>query len=304
MTAKYYVKGTDPEFDRCLPFIRKEEGGNSDDPHDHGGRTSRGIIQREYDSWLQERGEEPGDVFQASDQVIDSIYYFGTKQDHYWLPRCPALASGVNLVYFNIAVNGGHGQADKILARSIGGTDSETVERMCDNLEHFYRSLKQFPRYGNDWLGRTARCRALARKMVNQTKEKPKMPPTTTQPGPPTMALPGMHIDFHQIEQALESAARFLPIVATFVPQLKPFLSAVPMIEGVLKAIDELQQAAAKGGGSGDFAMILQSHLHAIADNVKALVEQHNLPAPLLQQSAAIAAADVTAAGQPQGSGG
>lgn len=312
MTVKYYTKGTDPAFDLCLPFILKEEGGNSNDPQDHGGRTSRGIIQREFDAWRDEHGQERGDVFKAMDEEIHSIYYFGTKQDHYWLPRCPTLGSGVDLMYFNIAVNGGHGEADKILMRSIGGMNSDTIEKMGVNLENFYRGLRQFPRYGNVWLGRTKRCLALARTMVNKPKEKPKMdaptlniPITPISPPPkPKLGVPTtMHIDFHAVEQGLESVARFLPVAATFVPQLKPFLAVVPLAEGVLKMIDELQKASQAGGGAGDFALIVQSHLHAIADNVKDLVDQHKLSTPLLSTQANTAASQV-GVGVQQGSGG
>ncbi|WP_346656139.1 glycosyl hydrolase 108 family protein [Bradyrhizobium sp. dw_78] len=43
-------------FAICLPFTLKQEGGNSDDPHDPGGRTHKGIIQREYDKYRRSKG--------------------------------------------------------------------------------------------------------------------------------------------------------------------------------------------------------------------------------------------------------
>ncbi len=40
-------------FAASLAFVLQDEGGNDDDPDDHGGRTSRGITQRVWDAWLQ-----------------------------------------------------------------------------------------------------------------------------------------------------------------------------------------------------------------------------------------------------------
>ena len=38
-------------FARALRLVLVDEGGLDDDPHDHGGRTAHGIIQREYDGF-------------------------------------------------------------------------------------------------------------------------------------------------------------------------------------------------------------------------------------------------------------
>jgi len=173
----------DPRFDVCLPPILREEGGNDDDKQDHGGRTSRGIIQREYTPWRIKRGLPDRDVWLATDDEISAIYL-----EEYWLPRGPKLHPGVDLVWFNFAVNAGPGEAHKLLLRSIGPNnvddDAETVNRMCDAGEAFYRGLEQFPRYGNGWTGRTARIRAAAQKMVTAH------PIITTKPQVPPQPLP------------------------------------------------------------------------------------------------------------------
>ena len=171
----------DPRFDACLPLILKEEGGNDDDPQDHGGRTSRGIIQREYTAWRIKHGLADRDVWSASDDEIRTIYL-----DEYWLPRGPKLHPGVDLVWFNFAVNAGPGEAYKLLLRSIGpdnaDDDAATVGRMCDAGEAFYRGLGQFPRYGKGWTARTGRIRAAALTMTVQPVTKPQPQP---QPAPP-----------------------------------------------------------------------------------------------------------------------
>lgn len=155
---------TDARFEACLPIILREEGGNNDDPQDHGGRTSRGITQREYSVWRVNCGLAERDVFEASDQEIHDIYY-----ESYWLPRGPKLHPGVDLVFFNFAVNAGPEAAHAILMRSIGpdneDNDPQTIKRMCDAGAARYRGLAQFPRYGRGWLARTLRIRAAAMKM-------------------------------------------------------------------------------------------------------------------------------------------
>lgn len=163
----------DARFEACLPFILDEEGGNDDDPHDHGGRTSRGITQREYSAWCVKHGLRDRDVWGAPNIVVHDIYY-----DEYWLPHGPKLHPGVDLVYFNFAVNAGAGEAHKLLMRSIGpddeDNDAQTINRMCNEGEHFYRGLALFPRYGRGWTARTERIRAAALKMQ---KESPVMGP-------------------------------------------------------------------------------------------------------------------------------
>jgi len=43
-------------FAKALAWLRTSEGGNDDDPDDSGGRTSRGITQREYNAYCEMAG--------------------------------------------------------------------------------------------------------------------------------------------------------------------------------------------------------------------------------------------------------
>ncbi len=165
-------------FVRCLPPILREEGGNDDDPHDHGGRTSRGIIQREYNAYRKRKGLPVRDVWSASADEIREIYH-----DQYWMPWCEKLPLGVDLVYFDFAVNAGPGQAAKAMQRALGivvdgrmgiatvqaATEADAgalVKRFSDRRRAFYRSLSQFSRYGRGWMSRTARIERLAAGMA------------------------------------------------------------------------------------------------------------------------------------------
>lgn len=166
-------------FGKCLPPILREEGGNDDDPHDHGGRTSRGIIQREYNAYRKRKGLPARDVWSASSDEIREIYH-----DQYWMPWCEKLPVGVDLVYFDFAVNAGPGQAVKALQRALGNVvvdgrmgiatvqaaveadPAALIKLFSDRRRSFYRSLSQFSRYGRGWMSRTARIEKLAKGMV------------------------------------------------------------------------------------------------------------------------------------------
>lgn len=169
----------DARFDACLPWILRMEGGDDDDPHDHGGRTSRGVIQREYDAYREGKGEPTRDVWNASDAEIADIY-----EHKYWLPISPTLPAGVDLMFFDTCVNAGPGQGAKQLQRALGvapdgaigpitrnaieSADPATlVKDFADARRNFYRALAQFPRYGRGWLSRVDQIESAALKMVS-----------------------------------------------------------------------------------------------------------------------------------------
>src|SRR5690348_13605429 len=94
------VESMKDNFPKSLAFVLKNEGGNDDDPADHGGRTSRGITQREYDAWRTEHSLPTQDVWVAPQSDIDAIYH-----DEYWEPLCDDFPSGIDYLYFDMAVN-------------------------------------------------------------------------------------------------------------------------------------------------------------------------------------------------------
>ena len=111
-------------FELSLQYVLADEGGNSDDPHDHGGRTSRGITQREYDAWNKLNGKRGGDVWNATDADIRSIY-----QSQYWEPYCAALPSGLDYLFFDISVNAGRTQAVRQFQKALGNVAVDLIKR-------------------------------------------------------------------------------------------------------------------------------------------------------------------------------
>lgn len=165
-------------FDICLPYILKEEGGNSDNPHDPGGCTSRGIIQTEYDAFRRANNEALQSVFDAGDAEVSDIY-----QQQYWQPWCPQMPIGIDLCFFDTDVNSGPAEATKLLQRSLGvAADGhigmitlaalkatnpiKLIGGFSDERRAFYKSLKTYKYFGAGWLSRVATIEAVAYKMA------------------------------------------------------------------------------------------------------------------------------------------
>jgi uncharacterized protein (TIGR02594 family) len=91
--------GSQP-FNACVVLVLHDEGGNDDDPDDPSGRTSRGITQTDWNSWLKTHPSLPADVFQAPQDQIVAIYH-----DNYWNQlSCDSLPAGVDYVVFDYGV--------------------------------------------------------------------------------------------------------------------------------------------------------------------------------------------------------
>lgn len=108
--------GPSPNFERSLKFVLKAEGGFSNHPHDKGGKTNKGILQRVYDKYRDDRQEDRRCVREISDDEVEDIYY-----NDYWVPgRCYKFPWPLCAVHFDGCVNTGVGQAGKFLQRAVG----------------------------------------------------------------------------------------------------------------------------------------------------------------------------------------
>jgi lysozyme family protein len=166
-------------YDEALARLLVHEGGNDDDPRDPGGRTSRGILQREWDAW---RGSHPGlpaDVWRAPQDQVEAIY----RQKYWDALRCDDLPAGVDYAVFDYGVNSGIGRAAKVLQRLVAtaadgevGPDTiaatklasapQLIEAICDERLAFLQGLRTWPTFGKGWSRRVREVRAAARAMA------------------------------------------------------------------------------------------------------------------------------------------
>ncbi|GEP11838.1 glycoside hydrolase family 108 protein [Methylobacterium gnaphalii] len=160
-------------FARAYARVRVYEGGNVDDPHDPGGRTSRGVTQRVYTAWLRRQKLPDADVWKAPDAHIQGIY-----RELYWdRCHCDELPAGVDFIVFDSAVNSGTGQAGRWLQRALegytgavdGNLSAVTLQAVNDDADNdaligrmlarrlgTLRGLKTWGRYGKGWSARIA----------------------------------------------------------------------------------------------------------------------------------------------------
>ena len=168
-------------FPRALKLVLVDEGGLDDDPHDHGGRTAHGIIQREYDGFRARHNLPRQDVWKITPAEYTEIYH-----DRYWMPWCDRLPAGVDYAFFDACVNAGPAQAARTLQRALGiradgnmgdvtlaaaqrhaEDDVEAlIQDFCAARRAFYRALAQFPRYGRGWLARVDHVERAAKAMA------------------------------------------------------------------------------------------------------------------------------------------
>jgi uncharacterized protein (TIGR02594 family) len=175
-------------FEACLPHVLAMEGGFSDDPHDPGGPTNKGITLATWAKYKGVRltGANRADLVESLKQISDAdlraIY-----RDRYWRPsRAGGLPVGIDLAHFDASVNHGVTGGAKLLQRTLGVSEDgiigpitqgvawstppgEVIARHGRYRERRYRALPHFWRFGRGWLRRT---RATERAALTRAAEK------------------------------------------------------------------------------------------------------------------------------------
>lgn len=190
-------------YGEALARLLVHEGGNDDDPRDPGGRTSRGILQREWDVWRRGHPGLPADVWRAPQDQVEAIY----RQNYWNALRCDDLPAGVDYAVFDYGVNSGIGRAAKVLQRLVGtavdgevGPDTiaatkranagKLIEAICDERLAFLQGLRTWPTFGKGWSRRVREVRAAALKMAKSAGDKSAgdKPPRAARPNPAASA--------------------------------------------------------------------------------------------------------------------
>jgi uncharacterized protein (TIGR02594 family) len=177
-------------YGEALARLLVHEGGNDDDPRDPGGRTSRGILQREWDVWRRGHPGLPADVWRAPQDQVEAIY----RQNYWNALRCDDLPAGVDYAVFDYGVNSGIGRAAKVLQRLVAtAVDGEVgpdtiaatkranaaalIEAICDERLAFLQGLRTWPTFGKGWSRRVREVRAAALAMVAKLASPPAVAP-------------------------------------------------------------------------------------------------------------------------------
>lgn len=149
----------------------------SDDPHDTGGRTGAGILQREFDAWNNGRGEPLRDVWRIADEELHAIY----KAQYWDAVAGDQLPVGVDQFMLDFSVLCGVGTAIKRMQRALGlkidghlgeitldaAANADAVDliaKLRAEREAYHRACRTFRYHGKNWLARNKRVAAIATK--------------------------------------------------------------------------------------------------------------------------------------------
>lgn len=205
--AQQTTRAGDHKFELALNHVLAMEGGWTDDPHDPGGPTNKGITLAVY---ARERGIEvtPANLAELKsalraipDPLVRSIY-----ETRYWQPaRCPALRPSLALMHFDAGVNHGVGTAARFLQEALGveidgeigpmtlgaartADPRQALARYAAIRRQRYRALPHFWRFGRGWLRRIDATFTAAASLIppandpSSTEESPYMTGPTDAP--------------------------------------------------------------------------------------------------------------------------
>lgn len=179
------VQSGNAAFEHALAHVLEMEGGFTDDPHDPGGPTNRGITLAVFAAWRRvklsdaNRASLISDLKQIETETVHEIY-----RKRYWdTAYCAELHPALAFMHFDAAVNHGFGTAIRCLQEAVdAGVDGEigpetraAVARtpLSAALENYasirtrrYRALPHFWRFGRGWLRRVERTLERARALM------------------------------------------------------------------------------------------------------------------------------------------
>lgn len=127
-------------FQKALKFILSLEGGYSNNKHDIGGETNRGITHSTYDNYRKSKGLSVQSVKNISDNEVAAIYY----NNYYKASGTDRVSNPkLALVVFDTAVNMGVARAKQFLNESKGNVDKYLALRKDKYREFAAANLSQ-----------------------------------------------------------------------------------------------------------------------------------------------------------------
>ena len=163
-----------------LIALLHHEGGYVNHPKDPGGETNLGVTKRVYEEYLgREVTSDEMKNLQPSD--VKPLY----KKLYWDRCKCDDLASGLDYVVFDWAVNSGTGRSAKAVQKICGAAqdgaigpktlalvNGQNTEYMIEQFgkirQEFYESLKTFDTFGKGWTRRNKETTEKALIMVEE----------------------------------------------------------------------------------------------------------------------------------------
>lgn len=182
---------SDDAFAIALAHVLKMEGGFTDDPHDPGGPTNRGITLQVFARWrgvtidATSRSRLVEDLKRIPDDTVRDIY-----RARYWDPSLARIFTPpLAVMHFDAGVNHGVNGAARLLQTSLGvAVDGEIgpqtlravaarpikdlIDRYAQARRARYRALPHFWRFGRGWLNRVTATTDLAHALAQQSNIK------------------------------------------------------------------------------------------------------------------------------------
>jgi lysozyme family protein len=131
-------------FDACMPFIFREEGGFTKDPHDPGnwtgGKVGQGVLKG-TNFGIAANSHPNLDIAKLTKAEAAKLYRI-----EYWNAcSCDLLSTGVDLVVVDVAVNSGatRGRSYRDVTASIADP-LKRIDALSDKRRIFYKGLKTF----------------------------------------------------------------------------------------------------------------------------------------------------------------
>ncbi len=160
-------------FDRCLAFTLREEGGYVDNASDPGGATNMGITLATLREWVDDPDLDTSDIESITERTATGIYC-----SNFWNRlRCDALQPGIDLMVFDFSVNTGCQTTARLLQRAVGLSGDEVdgcigpftlrhaaavaprvlLDALRSAQQARYEATEGFATFGRGWLARTER---------------------------------------------------------------------------------------------------------------------------------------------------
>lgn len=183
-------------FRTSLEAVLVHEGGYSNHPKDPGGATMKGVTQRVYNAYRQNKGQSIQTVKNISQTELEDIYY-----QQYWM-ACKAdnLPSGLDYAVFDYAVNSGPSRAIKHLQEILGVKQDGLmgnvtisaayskatvgiINDLCERRMRFLKGLPTWDTFDEGWTRRVNGVLSKANKMAEAVVLNPM--PQVPLPKPP-----------------------------------------------------------------------------------------------------------------------